>query len=322
MIAGMKATALRGLLALVLALLLGASPASATKRIALTFDDVPRGADGFLTVEDRSRMLIEGLSRAGVVQAAFFLNPANVAEHDDAEERIAAYVAAGHVIGNHTASHPRLSDTAIEDYIADLDEAAAWLAGREGYRPWFRFPYLDEGRDDLDKRDAMRAALAERGLRNAYVTVNGSDWFYADAATKALRNGEAVDRDALRDLYIEVHVGAANFYEDLAVRALGRSPAHVMLLHENDLAALWVEDLVVALKADGWEIISADEAFADPLAQEASRYDTPSADGNLIGSVAWERGLAPPLWYEANRTKLAEEAFRTRVLGLPAIEED
>ena len=37
-------------------------------------------------------------------------------------------------------------------------------------RSWFRFPYLDEGAGDKEKRDAVRAGLAERGLVNGYVT--------------------------------------------------------------------------------------------------------------------------------------------------------
>ena len=41
------------------------------KRIALSFDDVPRRAGGFLTPEERSAQLIAALERAGVEQAGF-----------------------------------------------------------------------------------------------------------------------------------------------------------------------------------------------------------------------------------------------------------
>ena len=43
------------------------------------------------------------------------------------------------------ATHPRLSQTDIDTNIADIDAGEAWLRGREGYRPWFRYPFLDEG---------------------------------------------------------------------------------------------------------------------------------------------------------------------------------
>lgn len=291
-------------------------PAEADKRIALTFDDAPRGPGAFLSEDERTRLLIENLAQAGVEQAAFFVNPGQIDGPDD-ERRIAAYVAAGHVLANHTATHPRLSQTDLAAYLADIDAGEAWLRGREGYRPWFRYPYLDEGRQDEAKRDAVRAALAERGLVNGYATVDASDWFYEGAAKRAVAEGHALDRDALRDLYVEAHVEAAEFYDALARQAIGRSPAHVMLLHETDIAALWIADLVAALEASGWTIISADEAYADPFGEYAKTFDTPSAQGTLTEMVAWEAGIPAPRWYRGNDTGLAQQLFDLRVLGLP-----
>ena len=307
--------AVRRLLALCAVLLLAACATVAEpgpKRIALTFDDVPRDRGAWLDDDERTRQFIAGLREAGVTQAAFFLNPGRIAEKPGAEARIAAYIAAGHVIANHSATHPHLNAISAAAYLADIDAAAAWLKGRAGYRPWFRFPFLDEGGRDLAKRDAVRAGLAARGLTNGYVTVDASDWFYEQAAIDAVKAGQRIDRDALRDLYIESHVESAEFTDALARRALGRSPAHVMLLHETDLAALWIADLVRALKAKGWTIVSADEAFADPISK--LRPDVPVAQGTLIEAVAWQRGLPEPRWYTRNDTALAGKLFEQRVL--------
>lgn len=308
------------LLALLMAVVLSAcatvSPTTGDKRIALTFDDIPRDRGAWLDDDERTRRLIAGLRNAGVKQAAFFLNPGRIAEKPGAEARITAYVAAGHVIANHTATHPHLNVTEPATYLADIDTAEAWLRGRPGYRPWFRFPYLDEGQRDLGRRDAVRAGLVARGLTNGYVTVDASDWFYEQAAIDALRAGRNIDRDALRDLYIESHVEAAEFYGALARRALGRSPAHVLLLHETDLAAFWIADLVQALEARGWTIIGADEAYRDPIA--ALQPDVPDAQGTLTEAIAWERGLPEPRWYLRNNTQVARKLFEDRVLDRKA----
>ncbi len=96
------------------------------------------------------------------------------------------------------------------------------------------------------------------------------------------------------------------------VRTIGRSPMHVMLMHETDLAALFLPDLVAALRARGWEIVTADAAFADPINRLFP--DTPSANGTLTEAVAWEKGLPPPRWYERNNTALADKLFAQRVL--------
>lgn len=309
------------LIGIVAALLLGTLPAHAQKRVALSFDDAPRQRGAFMTPDQRTEALIAALRRAGVKQAAFFLNPGNLFDNDDGVggvRRIAAYVAAGHVIANHTWDHPHLNAMTAQAYLADIDRAAAWLKGRRGYRPWFRFPFLDEGGRDKAKRDAVRAGLAARHLASGgYVTIDGSDWNIDALATAAVKAGKPVDLKALRDLYVETLVGAADFYNDLAVRTLGRSPAHVMLLHETDLNALYIEDLVAALRADGWEIVTADEAYADPIAGAVP--DVPSANGTRTELMAWEKGLPAPRWYERDDLDIANPLFARRVLHQTAI---
>ncbi|WP_298469315.1 polysaccharide deacetylase family protein [uncultured Erythrobacter sp.] len=296
-----------------LALTLGAQLAAQDKRIALTFDDTPRHAGVLYSEDERAIRIIAALSEAEVEQAAFFLNPGKLAERPGGEARIAAYVAAGHVIANHTSNHSQLRDTDASDYIADIDAAAKWLDVRKGARAWFRFPYLDEGGRDKAKRDAIRAALAERGLINGYVTVDASDWFYDGALSTATRAGKPVDLEALKALFIESHIEAVRYYDALAQRALGRSPAHVLLLHESDLVALALPDLVAALRADGWTIITADDAYADALTDE--RPDVPFSQGTITEMIAWERGLPAPRWYARNDTKLAQAEFDARAIG-------
>ncbi len=298
----------------VLTALLVAMPAEAQKRIALTFDDAPRARGPFLTPEERTARIIAGLRKAKVRQAAFFVVPGNLAAPDGAggEQRIAAYVAAGHVIANHSFSHPALKSRTAQAYLADIDRAGDWLKGRRGLRPWYRFPFLDEGGTDKAKRDAVRTGLAARGLSNGYVTVDGSDWNIENLTAQARKAGKPVDMDALRDLYVETHVESAQFTDRLAKQALGRQPVQVMLLHETDLAAYWIADLVAALRAKGWTIVTADVAYRDPIAK--LHPDTPSAQGNLLEAIAWEKGVPAPRWYERNTLSIADPLFRQRVL--------
>jgi len=308
---------MRALFVLALGLLLAACASAVpandgAKRIALTFDDVPRHTGAFLSDEERTTRLIDGLDRAGVEQAAFFVTTGNLDSTSGGAERIARYVAAGHVLANHTHSHRHLSEVSAEEYLADIDRAEDWLAGQPARRLWMRYPYLDEGRDDRAKREAVRAGLAARGLMNGVVTIDASDWKYDDLATQAKVAGTPIDMQALGELWVESHVEAAEFYHDLARRALGRSPAHVMLLHEADVTALYVADLVGALKARGWTVITADEAFADPIARMLP--DVPSAQGTITEMVAWERGFPAPRWYARNSEALATAEFERRVL--------
>ncbi|HEX8263138.1 MAG TPA: polysaccharide deacetylase family protein [Allosphingosinicella sp.] len=318
------AAAVRPLL-LVLLLLAFASSAVASppqKRIALSFDDVPRRPGAFLTPDQRTQGILSGLAAAKVEQAVFFVTTGNLdkPEMKGGEARIMMYSGAGHLIANHSHAHRRLSQVAAEAYLEDIDRASAWLRNRPGSRPWFRFPFLDEGRADKAKRDAVRAGLAARRLANGYVTVDGADWNMEALTVAAHEAGKHMDMKALRELYVETMVGAANFYDGLARRTLGRSPAHMLLLHETDLAALFLPALVEALRKDGWKIITADEAYADPIAEAAP--DTPSAQGTRIEAMAWEKGLPAPRWYERENLKIARGLFAERVLHEPPVDPD
>jgi peptidoglycan/xylan/chitin deacetylase (PgdA/CDA1 family) len=302
-------------LLLAFVLVLAAVPAAAQdKRIAISFDDIPRHQGGFMTPDERTVRLIAGLHEAGVEQAGFFVTTGNLENEDGkgGEARIRAYVAAGHVIGNHSHSHTWLWNGDVVAYIADLDKAEAWLADKPGKRPWYRFPYLDEGRDPA-RRDALRAALRERGLFNAYVTVDNYDWAVDGLATKALAERRTIDLTNLGQLYVETIVDTAEFNDRIARETLGRSPAHVLLLHETDLNALFIVDLVRGLRDAGWTIVTMDEAYRDPIAR--MEPDTVHLGGGRVSALAHVAGREPEsLVHE--RTDEAELArlFEERVV--------
>ncbi len=285
------------------------------KRIAFSFDDLPRAPGAFLEADKRPQMLIAALKAGGIKQAVFFANPGRIAGSPQHMEAVATYLKAGHVIANHTQTHRSLSSVPTDVFLADVDKAELWLKQQPNYRPWFRFPELDEGRANVAKRDAVRAGLKVRGLRNGYVTVDGWDWFMEARARDAVKAGRVIDKEGLRKLYIETHVESANFSDRLALRVLGRRPVQMLLLHETDLAALYVADLAKALRADGWEIVPADAVYADPMAQLEPKADF--ADGTMLEMLAWEKKLVGNRWFPRNDAPEARKLFNERVLHTP-----
>lgn len=237
--------------------------ADTSKRIALTYDDAPRD-DTAMSGDDRARMLVKGLADSGVEQATFFITTGRI-NSPERLARIQSYASAGHVIANHSHTHPWLRDVSVDTYIEEIDQAETILQVFENRRPWFRFPYLNEA-PTIEKRDAVRQALAERDLFSGYVTVDTYDWHLDSLYQNALKQGQTVCLPELGALYAEMLVDAANFFDQAARDYLDHVPAQVILLHENDIAAMFVGDLVRALEEDGWEIISSDEAYQDPIA--------------------------------------------------------
>lgn len=278
-------------LALMLVLLSTASSvyANQIKRIALTFDDAPRGAGPMYSGLERAQALIQSLQSVEAGSVVFFVTTQHIDEPGN-RERIENYANAGHLIANHSHQHPWLSRIDTKDYIAGIDKAEELLKGLDNRRPWFRFPFLDEG-STLAKRDKVRNALKERGLKNGYVTVDNYDWYIESKWQKAVDEEREVNTDALRDVYLEMLMSAVNFFDELAVDKLKRSPAHVLLLHENDLAALFIDELITELRASGWKIISPDEAYLDPIAQSAPK--TLMANQGLVAALAVEAGTNP-----------------------------
>ena len=260
------------------------------RQIALSFDDAPLGDGPVFTGNERTRELVAALGRADVEGALFFVTTRNLAEQGDpGHERLRHYAAAGHRIANHSHSHASANRTRAAEFLADLDHADRALRELPGFTPYFRFPYLHEGRP-ASRRDAIREGLAERGLRNGYVTVDNYDWYMQVLADEVAAAGGRVDTPAWRDAYVDTLLHAVEFYDALAVRSLGRSPRHVLLLHENDLAALFVDDLVAALRNSGWELIPAEAAYADPLNEREP--DTLLLNQGRVAAIAHAGGAS------------------------------
>ncbi len=265
--------------------------AETSKKIALSFDDAPLGDGAALSGEARTKRLIQSLADADAGPVVFFVTTRHM-NKPLGRQRIERYSDAGHLIANHSHSHQWLMKTDTAKYIADIDKAESLLKGFSNRRSWFRFPFLDEG-VPLSKRDEVRAALRERSLFNGYVTVDNYDWYIDSKWKQAVRSGTAVNLDALRTVYVEMLTSAVEFYDEVAIEALGRSPTHMLLLHENDVAAFFVGDLIKELRSRGWTIVSPDEAYADPIAGLL-----PKTLKTRQGHIA---GLAVDAGYDATR---------------------
>ena len=289
---------------------------SPTRTISLTFDDATRGDGPMFDGVERTDRLIRELADAGVDEAMFFVTTRNVERAGESgPERLQRYTDAGHTLANHSHSHHWFHRTDTDEYIADLDMAIERLASYDNLRPFYRFPFLDEGRA-VEKRDAFRVALRERNLSNGYVTVDTYDWHLVTLAGEAIKNGSEFEMDDLRDLYVDVLVTSTEFYDAMAQDLLGRSPHHVLLLHENDLAALFIGDLVAELERRGFRIIGATEAFSDPIATREP--DTLFLGQGRIAALAHEAGRAPAtLVSPTEDEEYLRQRFEAEVLNSP-----
>jgi len=140
---------------------------AAGKTIALTFDDGP---------SESTPELLEILAQYQV-PATFFQIGANVDRLPDIARDVGR---AGHVIGNHSYTHPLFCFRNPGFATADLARAQRAIEARTGVRPaWFRAPYGV-------RWFGMRAAQRRLGLMGVMWSAIGYDW--------KLKTGEVVRR--------------------------------------------------------------------------------------------------------------------------------
>lgn len=256
------------------------------QEIAITFDDAPTADSPLLTGEERTKRIIAHLKDHQVKEAAFFVMTSNI--NQSTQQRLYDYVKAGHLLANHSHSHQWIHQLGTQNYINDVKRADSLLNHYKRYVKWFRYPYLDEGRA-IPKRDSIRVALKSLQLSNGYVTVDNYDWYLNHLLQRARAEGKNVNETRLRDVYVEHIYNSVVFYDDMARKHLGRSPKHVLLLHENDLSALYLGDLIAHLKSRGWTIISPRTAYKDPIARQVP--DVLFNGQGRIAAIAREKGI-------------------------------
>lgn len=158
-------------------------------QLALTYDDGPNDL--------HSERLLEILSERQV-RATFFL----IGNFVRARPQIArAIVAAGHVVGNHTQSHPNLlfvSSQAIRQQISDSSKVIADVVGSEP--KWFRPPFGA-------RRPEVLKIARDLGLTPVMWSVTCFDWKATSAAAVESYAREKIER--------------------------GREHGHIVLLHDG-----------------------------------------------------------------------------------------
>ena len=195
------------------------------------------------------------------------------------------------MIDNHTYSHADLDEVKLEDFTADIAKGDALFKALPGFRPRLRFPFLHEGAT-AEKRDGVRAWLAANGYASAPVSIVTSDWYYNQRYVDWAKANPRGNAELFHEAYLSHVWNAAGYSEALAKDVLGRSPAHVMLLHANRVNAMYLAEMIAMFRARGWTFVSAESAFADPLYQQRPK-GLPAGNG-LLRELAKDAGKPPP----------------------------
>jgi len=298
----LHARARRGATAVAWALLaagMAVADSPSGRPLAVTVDDLPiagRGTNDPAERERITRALLRTLERHGI-RAVGFVIWSHV--RGPADERLLdLWLAAGHELGNHSASHLDYSRTDAATYVWDIERGreglSRFLAERGRSLRFFRFPYLREG-DTPEKLDAAREQLERSGQRNLRPTIDTADWSFDAPWTRSRADGDATATRTIGADYLAALRLDVRRHERTSARLFDRPTAEILLLHANAVgAALWDEGFAW-LAAEGHRFVDVDEALADPALHTDTRYV------GRYGLGLWDRLAAERREREAER---------------------
>jgi len=236
--------------------------------------------------------MIAALKAAGV-PAIGFVNGIGVEQHPETIQALRDWRAAGLLLGNHTWSHPHLSQISVADFEQELTKNEPILVPLNGTTDWrwFRYPFLDEGKDEA-QRIADRQVLARHGYKVADVTMSFSDWAFTGAWAKC---NAAHDQAAIAELE-RMYLGAEK--ENIAVargtaHALyGRDIPYVLLMHVSVMSAHMMPRVIQLYRDAGFRFVSIQQAESDPVYRAYTDLSLPPPPSDA--ELAKEKGVTLP----------------------------
>jgi len=231
------------------------------QNIAFSFDDGfdPRTQE---SAAQWNAALLDGLAQSDV-KAIFYASGSRV-DSPEGLSLVSDWGIRGHDVSNHTYRHFSLGSNLLEDFIADVEKNEALLINQPGWVKRLRFPYLKEGRT-AEKRDGFRQWMTDHGYQSGAVSIDASDWYYSNRYEAWAANHPTEEPAAFRLAYLNHLWDRASYYDGLSQSIFNRSINHVILLHTNAINAAFIADVIAMFRAKGWNIISPDEAYSDPV---------------------------------------------------------
>ncbi len=266
------------------------------QEVALTFDDLP--SHGALPPEmtrlELAKKIIATLKAANAPRVYGFVNAIKLEQVPDDVSVLKEWRSAGYLLGNHTYSHMSLNDNTVEAFEKDIarnEPVLQSLMGNEDWH-WFRYPFLWEG-DTLEKRNAVRAYLKDRGYRVAQVTLDFEDYAWNEPYARCVAKNDQQAMEWLKSSYMSTAAEYIEVDRKMSIMLYGHEVKHVMLLHLGGFETVMLPHLLELLQQKGFKLVTLEEAESDPAYQ--SNPDLPlKYGGSLLEQMMEAKHLKVP----------------------------
>lgn len=240
------------------------------KLVAVTIDDLLiNGPDKDTDlIEDMTLLLLNKLS-ADKITAVGFVNERQLTTNGEEERRtqiLSRWLDAGMELGNHTYSHVSMHDVPLDDYKADVLKGETiskkLSAAHNKKMEYFRHPYLRTG-ESIETKKEFKKFLASNGYIIAPVTIENSDYYFANLYRRAKLNSDSMTMKIAAESYLKFTREMFDYCEMLSRQLFGRQIKHVFLIHSNELNADYLEPVIEIIKSRGYEFTSLSDALTD-----------------------------------------------------------
>ncbi len=248
------------------------SDQKATKKIAITFDEVPAARTFGDVDREALAYLILGALKKHEVKATGFVVGNQI---EDSFDILGQWLNEGHTLGNMTFTGQDYNGLTPEQFVRDIrkgaEELEPMLAGFGQKKRYFRYPYLHYGNTE-ERRDAVERILEDKGYVISPATVIPEDYLYNLSLGKLGKRPDSAKFEQLLNDYVNHVLDELERQEQLAKQVVGRSIRHILLLRTNRLNAVYLDELLTALEAEGYTFVTLDYALKDKVYREAEAY--------------------------------------------------
>ena len=242
------------------------------KEICISFDELPV-AVGFQDVDREavSYLILQALKKYEVKAIGFVVGE----EIHESFDLLGEWLNSGHAMGNMTFSNQDFNQLSIGQFIDDIKrgekELAPMLQGFGQKKRYFRYPYLHYG-NSSEKKDQLGLYLDNKKYAVVPATVVIEDYLYNMSLDKMGKEPDTTDYFTLMNEYINHVLDEIEASEQLSIEVLGRPCKQILKLRSNRINAVFLDEMLGAIKALGYTFITVEKALNDKAFHRPEAY--------------------------------------------------
>ncbi len=243
----------------------GKSRSKNQKQICITFDELP-AAQSFDDVDREAvtYLILQALKKHEVKAAGFVVGN----QIEGSFDILGQWLNEGHILGNMTFSNQDLHELGIEQFILDIkageDALETMLEGFGQKQRYFRYPFLHYG-TEAEVKKQVTLYLDENDYIVVHATVVTEDYLYNLSLEKMGKVPDSADFENLLNEYVNHVLDEIERMEMVAADVLKRPCRHILWLKANRLNAVFLDEMLGAIKDMGYRFITLEQALDDEL---------------------------------------------------------